>query len=144
MTNQNIKNHSRIVPVYHYLLYTIVIACFLGALWRMYIAYMQHSGRVMSAVVLGLSYAVLLLTWYARSFALVAQDRAIRAEENLRHLALTGKMLHSGLSMRQIIALRFADDTEFVLLAEKAAKENMKAHEIKKSIINWREDNYRV
>lgn len=98
----------------------------------------------MSAVVLGLCYSVLLLTWYARSFALMAQDRAIRAEENLRHLSLTGKMLPVGLSMRQIIALRFAEDTEFVLLAEKAAKENMKATEIKKSIINWKEDNYRV
>ncbi len=144
MANQNIKNHSRIVPVYHYLLYTVVIACFLGALWRVYISYMQHSGRLMSAVVLGLCYSVLLLTWYARSFALMAQDRAIRAEESLRHLSLTGKMLPVGLSMRQIIALRFAEDTEFVLLAEKAAKENMKATEIKKSIINWKEDNYRV
>lgn len=144
MLNQNIKNHGRIIPVYHYLLYLIVIACFLGALWRIYIAYVQHSGRLMAAVVLGLCYAVLLLTWYARSFALVAQDRAIRAEENLRYFALTGKLLNNNLTTSQIIALRFAEDTEFLLLAEKAAKENMKAGDIKKSIVNWKADHYRV
>ncbi|MGZ8919179.1 MAG: DUF6526 family protein, partial [Methylobacter sp.] len=30
---------------------------------------------------------------FARSFALKAQDRAIRAEENLRHYVLTGKLI---------------------------------------------------
>lgn len=144
MKNQNIKNHGRIDPVYHYLLYAIVGLCFIGALWRMYLAYIHHSGRVMAAVVLGLCYASILLTWYARSFALVAQDRAIRAEENLRHMALTGKVLDKALTTRQIIALRFADDTEFVLLAEKAAKDKMKPADIKKAVINWRPDYYRV
>ncbi len=42
------------------------------------------------------------------------------------------------------MALRFAEDTEFLILAEKAANENMKPNEIKKSIINWRADNHRV
>lgn len=144
MANQNVKNHSRIIPVYHYLLYTIVVFCFLGAIYRMYIAYIQHSGRVMAAVVLGLSYAIILLTWYARNFALVAQDRAIRAEENLRHYVLTGKLHDKKLTTQQIIALRFCDDTEYTILAEKAAKEKMKPSEIKKAIVNWRADHYRV
>ena len=71
-------------------------------------------------------------------FAMGAQDRAIRAEENLRHFALTGKLLDKRLRKSQVIALRFADDTEFVLLAEKAANENMKPDDIKKAIVNWR------
>ena len=144
MQNQNLKNHSRILPVYHILLYSVVILCFIGGLWRLYISYRQHSGRVTAAVIVGLCYAVLLLTWYARSFALVAQDRAIRAEENLRHLALTGKLPDPKLTTRQMIALRFADDTEFVLLAERAAKEKMKPADIKKAIVNWKADHYRV
>lgn len=144
MANQNVKNHSRIIPVYHYLLYTIVVFCFLGAIYRMYIAYIQHSGRVMAAVVLGLSYAIILIAWYSRNFALVAQDRAIRAEENLRHYVLTGKLHDSNLTTQQIIALRFCDDTEYTILAERAAKEKMKPSEIKKAIVNWRADHYRV
>jgi hypothetical protein len=91
-----------------------------------------------------LSIGGLIIFWYARAFAIAAQDRAIRAEENLRHFALTGKLLDSRLTMSQVIALRFAADTEFLLLAEKAANENMKPSEIKKAIVNWRADYHRA
>jgi hypothetical protein len=77
-------------------------------------------------------------------FALKAQDRAIRAEENLRHFVLTGKLLPAGLRIGQIVALRFAADEEFVALAVKAASENLGSKEIKQSITNWKEDTYRV
>ncbi len=46
--------------------------------------------------------------------------------------------------MGQIIALRFAEDSEFVALAQKAANENIRADEIKKAIKNWRADLCRV
>jgi hypothetical protein len=87
---------------------------------------------------------LMIIWWYARRFALVAQDRAIRAEENFRHYILTGKPLDSRLRMSQIIALRFASDDEFPLLAQKAVTENMSQKEIKQSIRNWRADLYRV
>jgi hypothetical protein len=70
-----------------------------------------------------LSFCVLLLMFFCRVFALKAQDRAIRAEENLRHFALTGKLLDPRLTIRQIIGLRFASDDEFVALAQAAASE---------------------
>ncbi len=82
--------------------------------------------------------------FYARSFALIAQDRAIKAEENFRHYLLTGKALDSKLTVRQIIGLRFASDEEFSELAKKAVAENLSENAIKKSIKNWKEDNYRV
>jgi len=90
--------------------------------------------------------AVLLLFAFAflRSFALKAQDRAIRAEENFRYYLLTNKALPSALSMRQIVGLRFASDEEFVALAEKAVKENLTEEGIKKAIKNWKGDYYRV
>lgn len=144
MQEQNFKNHSRLVPLYHYLLTSILVACLVCSIWNAYRAYEHHSGRLTAAILLGFCIAFLLVEWYARAFAIVAQDRAIRAEENLRHFALTGKLLDSNLTTPQIIALRFAEDTEFLLLAEKAAKETMKPGEIKKSIINWRADNHRV
>jgi len=79
-----------------------------------------------------------------RSFALKAQDRGIRAEENLRHFVLTGKLLDKNLTIQQITALRFADNDEFVDLAQKAVANNMSSKDIKQSIQNWRADHHRV
>lgn len=85
-----------------------------------------------------------MLYAFSRIFALKAQDRAIRAEENLRHFVLTGKLLPSSLTVGQVVALRFASDAEFVALAEKAAANNLSGKEIKQSIQNWKADFYRV
>jgi hypothetical protein len=79
-----------------------------------------------------------------RIYALKAQDRAIRAEENLRHFVLTGKLLDARLSIKQIVALRFASDAEFPALAATAADTNMAPDAIKQAIRNWRADLYRV
>ena len=86
----------------------------------------------------------LCLFAFVRIFALKAQDRAIRAEENLRHFVLTGKLLPASLRIGQIVALRFASDDEFATLAVKAAAENLTGKQIKQSITNWKADTYRV
>ena len=144
MKEQNLKNHSRFVPLFHLVLFLLIFLCFAASIWNMYRAYEHHSGRLVAAILFALSIGMGIVTWYARAFPLVAQDRVIRAEENMRHYFLTGKALPAGLSVNQVIALRFAGDTEFVLLAEKASKESMSAREIKNAIVNWRPDNYRV
>ena len=72
------------------------------------------------------------------------QDRAIRAEENLRHFAMTGKLLNPELKIGQIVALRFASDEEFVVLAMRALEENLSREDIKKAIKTWRADNHRA
>jgi hypothetical protein len=87
---------------------------------------------------------LLLLFFIARLFPLKAQDRAIRAEENLRHYVMTGKLLDPKLTIRQIIGLRFASDQEFVELAGRAVEENLSEDAIKKAVKNWRADTYRV
>ena len=144
MQTQSYKQHARYVPMYHFVLSSILIACLAGSIWNLFRANEHHSGRLVGAIILGLSIGGLIVFWYARAFAIAAQDRAIRAEENLRHFALTGKLLDSRLTMSQVIALRFAADTEFLLLAEKAANENMKPNDIKMAIVNWRADNHRA
>jgi hypothetical protein len=73
-----------------------------------------------------------------------AQDRAIRAEENLRHYVLTGKLFDTALETRQIIALRFASDLELPALARRAIAERLTPDAIKKAIQVWRPDLYRV
>jgi Family of unknown function (DUF6526) len=144
MQTQSYKQHARYVPLWHFVLSLILIACLAGSLWNLFRSYEHQSGRLVGVVILGLSIGALIVFWYARAFAIAAQDRAIRAEENLRHFALTGKLLDSRLTMSQIIALRFAADTEFLILAEKAANENMTPNNIKMAIVNWRADNHRA
>ena len=89
-------------------------------------------------------FLLLVIGSMVRTYALKAQDRAIRAEEQLRHFILTGKPLDSRLNIRQIIALRFASDEELPALAKKAAEENLRSKEIKQQIKHWRADNYRI
>jgi hypothetical protein len=48
------------------------------------------------------------------------------------------------LHIAQIIALRFADDNEFVELAKKAADENLSPKQIKEAITKWKADHHRV
>jgi hypothetical protein len=85
-----------------------------------------------------------LLFAFLRQFATGNQDRIIRAEENFRSYLLTGKMLDSRLTRSQIIALRFADDTEYGALSDKAISENLSSTDIKKAVQQWRADHHRV
>jgi hypothetical protein len=48
------------------------------------------------------------------------------------------------LTIKQIVALRFASDDEFPALARRAADESLPADAIKKSVQHWRPDYYRV
>jgi ABC-type amino acid transport substrate-binding protein len=86
----------------------------------------------------------MMLFFYARQFATKVQDRAIRAEENLRHFTLTGNLLDPRLRMSQIVALRFAPDLEFVGLVNRAIAENLSNGDIKKAIKDWRPDHHRA
>jgi hypothetical protein len=102
------------------------------------------NGLLIPVLFISLSVGLIFIGYYSRAFALKAQDRAIRAEENLRHFALTGSLLDKKLTIQQVIALRFASDEEFVDLAKMASENNLSNKEIKKEIKNWRADYYRV
>jgi hypothetical protein len=144
MKSQNFQNHRRIVPLFHLGTSLLVVVALIGSIINFYHA-LKYSASLYVAVLLCLlGMIAILFFWFIRSFALRAQDRAIRAEENLRHYALTGKLLNAGLQTSQIVALRFASDEEFVLLAEKAAAEKMNNNDIKKAIKNWKADYHRV
>ena len=142
MQDQNYKNHARMVPGYHYISFLLVVLLLIGAIVNLV---KSSSENLYSASLLVLIPIIfLLISFYARLFALRAQDRAIKAEENFRHYLLTGKPLNTELRMRQIIGLRFASDDEFPVLAEKAVAEKMSEKEIKQSIVTWKPDYYRV
>lgn len=144
MPEQNYSNHRQTVPAFHFFLLPVLLLTLIGSAVNLYESWGDHE-RLYSAALIGvLSFCALLAVLLSRMFALKAQDRAIRAEENLRHFVLTGKLLDPRLSIRQVIALRFAADNEFPPLAETAARESLPPDAIKRSIRTWRADTYRV
>jgi len=142
MKQQNYSNHSKMVLGFHGILFLAIVALLIGAIRNLIKATDEDIYGASLLVLIPLIF--LFFMYFTRAFALKAQDRAIKAEENFRHYLLTGKTLNSKLTMRQIIGLRFASDKEYIELAERAVKENLSEKDIKKSIKNWKADNYRV
>lgn len=146
MQEQNLKNHSRFVPFFHFFTWPLIGAIIGVSIYKFYLNYSTGwgGGLLIPGLFFAIGVALVLLAIFARSFALRAQDRAIRAEENLRYFAMTGNLLDSKLTMQQIIALRFAPNNELLDLAHRAVKENMSAADIKKAIKHWRGDYHRL
>ena len=142
MKEQNFNNHAQMVPGFHYLTFCGIIALLGGSI--NYLLKSRPENKYLASLLVLTSIIFVLVAWFTRTFALKAQDRAIRAEEHLRHYVLTGKLLPSSLKVGQIVALRFAPDAEFPALVEKAAANNLSGKEIKQSIQNWKADFYRV
>ena len=144
MSTQNYENHHRYVPMFHFVLFGLLVLTLIGSFVNLYQSWGDHARIYSASLISVLSVCALLQFFFSRNFPLKAQDRAIRAEENLRHLALTGKLLDSRLTMPQIIGLRFAPDDEFVPLARRAAEENMTNDAIKRAVKKWRADECRA
>ena len=142
MKTQNFQNHAQIVIGYHRVGSIGMLLLIIGSFVNLFTS--SPENLYSASLICLMSLLLLLVASYARLFPLKAQDRAIRAEENLRYYVLTGKLLPAGLRISQIIALRFASDEEFVALVDRALAENLKSKDIKKSIKNWRADHHRV
>src|SRR5579863_2949678 len=114
MSTQSYANHARFVPMFHFVLFALLILTLIGACVNLYESWGDHQRLYSAALIVVLSICGLLMFGFIRIFPLKAQDRAIRAEENLRYFAMTGKLLDPRLEVKQIVALRFASDGEFV------------------------------
>jgi hypothetical protein len=141
---QSFENHAQVVPMFHYVTLGIIQLTFIGACVNLYQSWGDHARFYSASLLVTLTLGTILAALYARSFALKAQDRAIRAEEQLRHYLLTGKLLDPRLTVKQIVGLRFASNDELVALAQRAADQNLAPKDIKQSVKNWRPDTYRV
>lgn len=154
MKQQNFANHTRYVPLFHFVTsFLILVLLAMGIMELCSGCCSCHSGQCTPACMQmmhnGLAQIitalVLLFLWvYTRQFVVKVQDRAIHAEENFRHFILSGKPLDPKLSRGQVIALRFASDEEYLQLVDRALKESLKPADIKKAIKNWRADHHRV
>ena len=142
-TNQSYKTHAKFVPLYHYVLFPVMVVN-LGIasyqLWR------QPAFATTWAVVMAL--ALTVLTFFARIFALQAQDRVIRLEERLRLRELLPVELKprvNEFSREQLIALRFASDGELPDLAAAVLRDGVqKRDHVKKMVRQWRADDHQL
>lgn len=137
---QSFENHTQKVPIFGTALLLLMLA-FIAGLITIYYAWDQnklqlHDASVMIVVIV----ATFLGFTQCRRMALKVQDRAIRAEENLRHYVLTANILEKRLTLKQIIALRFASDDQFPTLARQAADQGMAPKAIKQAVKDWRPD----
>ena len=142
-TAQSRQNHTRWVPLYHFVMGPIFLVNFILAAYRMVTGFSLESAFGV-LVALGLVFAFFFL----RVFALGAQDRVIRLEERMRLQSLLPDDLKpriNDFSTAQLIALRFASDGELPDLTRKVLDENIVEQKpIKAAIKTWRPDYQRV
>jgi hypothetical protein len=130
--------------MYHGVLAGLLVLTLVGSCVNLWKSIGDHQRLYSAALITVLTVCGIFLFLFCRIFALKAQDRAIKAEENLRHFVLTGKLLDGRITVQQIVGLRFASDGEFVELARRAAEEGLSPDEIKRAVKNWRADHYRA
>jgi hypothetical protein len=144
LIEQNYANHKRLDPRYHFIFILLVLVVLVCSIINLVQVLNQGVNPLNAIVLLLISVLFTIVISIIRSYPLKAQDRVIVAEEGLRHFILTGKKLNTSLTRSQIFALRFAGDAEFPALCEKAASENLTNDAIKKAIVSWRADHFRI
>jgi hypothetical protein len=143
MAEQSYSNHAQRVPVFLASNF-ILLLTLIGAGTIMFHATNRPAQFHVAMLIAAVCVAGILGFFQSRQSALKAQDRAVRAEENLRHFAMTGKLLDKRLTVRQIVAVRFASDDQFVELARQAADQSMTPDAIKRAVKTWRPDFHRA
>ena len=139
---QNYDNHAKFIPIFHYFALPLLLINFLGALFQI-----TQDMTFYSLNNLGLASSLIIVAVFTRLFALKAQDRVIRLEEQLRRQTLLPDALKARadcLTLGQIVALRFASDEELADLTQDALDNNTSPKSLKQAVKHWRSDYDRV
>jgi hypothetical protein len=139
---QTYANHPRYDPIFHFVTFgALVVNFFLSIYW------LVKNPGLASAWTLVMALVFLVFFFKIRSYPLGVQDRLIRLEERLRLTALLPEPLKARipeLSPRQLVGLRFASDDELPSLVERTLAGNLREGEIKKLVVKWRADTFRI
>src|SRR5438552_1666053 len=140
-TAQSFANHVRWDPAFHFFGMPVLLISFIAS-----IVNAVRFPSLMAGWAILFFAAALLLALKSRLYALRVQDRVIRLEERLRLATLRPELRGriGELSEPQLIGLRFACDAEAPGLAERALKEKLGRQDIKKAVVGWRADYWRV
>lgn len=139
---QSYASHVRVDPMFHQVIFFLAAISIVLALWIV----IRRFG-LSSIELLLLAVTLLLVALRLRAYATKLQDRIIRVEERLRLQSLIAGPSRSRigeLTEGQLIALRFASDAEVPVLVDRTLAEHLSKDDIKKAIVTWRPDNFRV
>ena len=139
---QSLANHARLDPPFHFFVLPVFALTVIVA-----IVQLVRFPSLLAAWLVVFAVAAAVAVTKIRTYALKVQDRVIRLEERLRLAILVDRPLRAHiveLSEPQMVALRFASDAELPALASRALSEKLSNAEIKKAIVQWRPDYWRV
>lgn len=142
-TTQSFATHRKFVPLFHYVTVPILLGNVLVHAYDV-----VRGPNLPSVWQLLVAIAILLGAFFARLFALAAQDRVIRLEERLRLRELLPPDLQPRIveiTREQLIGLRFASDAELPALTARVLKDNIqKRDQVKKLVTQWRADTHQL
>jgi hypothetical protein len=144
-TPQNLKNHARFKPSFHFFILPMLLLNFIFSIYVTIRHWPEHWALHLWWIAMSIVFFV--MAGLSRDAALTVQDRVIRLEERLRLHALLPAEDRAHIdefSVKQLIALRFASDDELPALAHRTLTQNLEPKAIKQSIVNWRGDYHRV
>jgi hypothetical protein len=139
---QDFSHHTRFDPLFHFFILPVFAITFVVTIVHL----VRRPGLHSAWLVVFMLAAALAIT-RMRTYALKVQDRVIRLEERLRLAILLDGPLRSRItefSESQLIGLRFASDAELPALAARTLSEKLSKADIKKAIVQWRPDYWRV
>jgi len=140
MPEQNFSNHVKFFPLFHFFVLPMML---LNLGWSIYLLIAsKYSGNGFITVIVALG--LLLGFLCARVMALKVQDRVIRLEERLRFEKVLPRDLQARIhefTIDQLVALRFASNSELPELARKVLDEKLNDRKaIKQMIKTWEPD----
>lgn len=145
METQNYKNHIRYYPPHHFFFYGFAGLMFAVSLYTLV---KNEEQTLLWAVISSLIFMITWLSFMVRQhYSLGNQNRIARLELRFRYYTITHRHfeeVEKQLSLRQVLALRFASNEELVNLTERAIKEKLSPDEIKRAVTNWQPDYMRV
>ena len=144
MAEQNLANHTKFSPPFHFFVLPVLAGNFLYSLYAWYKVGFSLGGLWRALVAFTIAYGFVT----ARLMALTVQNRVIRLEETLRYERLLPADLRARVTeftVDQMVALRFASDAELPALARKVLDAKIdKRKPIKQLIKSWRPDYLRA
>ncbi len=141
-TSQTYANHGRFHPIFHFVLAPILLINLIVS-----IVWLVRNPGFASVWYLVMAVGLFIMGTLVRVNPMKVQDRVIRLEERLRLYALLPESQRARipeLTEDQLVGLRFAPDEELPALAQRALNEHLTRKDIKKAIVNWRPDHWRV
>lgn len=144
MKKQSYSNHRYQNLTFTIIVFLLSLSLFTFSFLQFNVAITEGINFYIPAILTFISLILILLFVLIRSYCLRLQTRIIRAEENLRHFVLTGKLLDSRLDSEQICALRYAPDNEVIELGKEAGERQLNEEEIKKMISRWKGDYHSI